>query len=140
MLEKHGKALVIYGTAHFYRTLDQDYLAGTGDDNDIVKALDIDYSGRIFVVIPMGWLDRPRPVAVDMAPNYQKFDRALKTQVRPVLVPLQRQPFRDFSVEEFLGRTVTTCRGPNGCISAFKGSSLTLGQMGNASIYYGGSE
>jgi len=140
VLEKHGKALVIYGAAHFYRTVDKDYFASTGDDNDIVKTLDIDYPGRAFVVIPIGSLNRPRPVAVDMAPDYQKFDRALKTQVRPVLVPLQRLPFRDFSVEEFLGRTVTTCRGPNGCVSAFKGSSLTLGQMGDASIYYGGSE
>jgi hypothetical protein len=138
VLEKHGKALVIYGAAHFYRALDKDYLAGTGDDNDIVKALDIDYPGRTFVVIPIGWLDRPRPVAVDMAPDDKKFDRALKAQTRPVLVPLQRLPFRDFSVEEFLGRTVTTCRGPNGCVSAFKGSTLTLGQMADACIYYGG--
>jgi hypothetical protein len=139
VLEKHGKALVIYGTAHFYRTLDKGYLASTGDDNDIVKTLDIDYPGRIFVVIPIGWLDRPRPVALDMAPDFGKFDRALKTQVRPVLVSLQRLPFRDFTVEEFLGRTVITCRGSNGCVSAFRGSTLTLGQMGDACIYYGGS-
>jgi hypothetical protein len=138
-LQKHGKALVIYGAAHFYRTLDKDYLASTGDDNDLVKTLDIDYPGRTFVVIPIGWLDRPRPVAVDMAPDYQKFDRALKTQVRPVLLPLQRLPFRDFTVEEFLGRTVTTCRGSNACVSAFKGSTLTLGQMADALIYFGGS-
>ncbi len=138
VLRKHGKALVIYGTAHFYRTLDKDYLASTGDDNGIVRTFDIDDPGRTFVVIPIGWLDRPRPVAVDTAPDYQKFDRALKTQVRPVMVSLQRQPFRDFKVEEFLGRTVTTCRGPNGCVSAFKGSTLTLGQMGDACIYFGG--
>jgi hypothetical protein len=138
VLQKHGKALVIYGAAHFYRTLDKDYVASTGDNNDIVKTLDIDYPGRIFVAIPIGWLDRPRPVAVDSQPDYQKFDRALKTQVRPVLVPLQRLPFRDFNVEEFLGRTVITCRGSNGCVSAFKGSTLTLGQMGDACIYFGG--
>jgi hypothetical protein len=35
----------------------------------------------------------------------------LKTPVCPVLVSLQRLPFRDFSAEEFLGRTLTTCRG-----------------------------
>jgi hypothetical protein len=139
VLEKHGKALVIYGTAHFYRTLDKDYVASTDDDNDIVKMLDIDYPGRTLVVIPIGWLDRPRPVAADMTPDFQKFDRTLKTQVRPVLLPLQRLPFRDFTVEEFLGRTVTTCRGPNGCVSAFKGSTLTLGQMGDACLYYYGS-
>jgi len=140
VLKKHGKALVIFGAAHFYRTMDKNYLASTGDNNDIVKTLEIDDPGRTFAVIPIGRLDRPRPVAVDMTPDYQKFDRALKTQVRPVLVSLQRLPFREFSVEEFLGRTVTTCRGPNGCVSAFKGSTLTLGQMADALIYFGGSD
>jgi hypothetical protein len=46
-------------------------------------------------------------------------------------------PFRDFSAEEFLGRTVTTCDA-RGCMSAFKGSALTLGQMADACIYVGG--
>ena len=41
-----------------------------------------------------------RPVKVDVDPDYQKFDRALKTQVRPVLVPFERLPFRDFTAEE----------------------------------------
>jgi len=41
-------------------------------------------------------------------PDFRKFDRALKTPVRPVLLPLQRLPFRDFTAEEFLGRTLTT--------------------------------
>ena len=138
VLEKHGKALVIYGTAHFYRSLTKDYLESMGDDTGIVKKLDIDYPGRTFVVIPVGRLNRPRPVAVDTEPDYQKFDRALKTQVRPVLVSLQRLPFRDFTVEEFLGRTLITCRGSDGCKSVFKGSTLTLGQMGDACIYFGG--
>jgi hypothetical protein len=137
VLQKHGKALVIYGAGHFYRTIDKAYTAATGDDNDIVKMLDVDYPGRTLAVISMGWLDRPRPVASDTAPDYQKFDRALKSQVRPVLVPLQRLPFRDFTVEEFLGRTIITCRGPNGCVSAFQGSTVTLGQMGDACIYFG---
>ncbi len=140
LLKKHRKVLVIYGAAHLYRTIDENYLAATGDNNDITKTLESDYAGRTFVVIPMGRLDRPRPVAVDMVPDYQKFDRALKTPVRPVLVSLQRLPFREFSVEEFLGRTVTTCRGPNGCVSAFKGSTLNLGQMADALIYFGGSD
>jgi hypothetical protein len=139
-LNRHRKVLVIYGAAHFYRTIDANYLAATGDNNDITKTLETDYPGRIFVVIPIGKLDRPRPVAVDMVPDYQEFDRALRTSVRPVLVSLQRLPFRDLSVEEFLGRTVTTCRGPNGCISAFKGSTLTLGQLADALIYFGGSD
>ena len=75
-----------------------------------------------------------------MVPDYKEFDHALKTSVRPVLVSLQRLPFRDFSVEEFLGRTVTTCRGPNGCVSAFKGRTLTLGRLADALVYFGGSD
>jgi hypothetical protein len=84
-----------------------------------------------------GYTNRPPAVKVDIDPDYQKFDRALKTHLRPVLVPLQCLPFRDFSVEEFLGRTVTSCRGLSG-VSAFKGSTLILGQMADASVYVGG--
>ena len=86
-----------------------------------------------------GRLDPPHGVTGDIAPDYQKFDRALKTQARPVLVPLHRPPFRDFTTEEFLGRTLTTCRGPGRCVSAFKGSTLTLGHMADACVYFGGS-
>lgn len=139
-LKKQEKALVIFGAAHFYRTMDENYLASTGDNDNIVKTLEKDYPGRTFVVIPIGRLDKPRPVAIDLTPDYQKFDLALKSQVRPVLVPAQALPFRSFSVEEFLGRSVTTCRGPNGCASAFKGSTLTLGQMADALVYFGGSD
>jgi hypothetical protein len=110
-----------------------------GDDIEIVRMLEIDYPGRTFVVIPVGALDRPAAVNMDIDPDYSKFDRALTTQVRPVLVPLQRLPFREFTAEEFLGRTVTTCRGPGGCVSAFKGSTLSLGQMADACVYVGGS-
>ena len=137
MLQRHGKALVIYGAAHFYRNMDSDYLSSLGDDIGIARMLEIDYPGRTFVVIPVGALDRPPAVKVDIDPDYSKFDRALTTQVRPVLVPLQRLPFRDFTVEEFLGRTVTTCRAAGGCVSAFKGSTLTLGQMADACVYVG---
>jgi len=59
-------------------------------------------------------------------------------QVRPVLVSPQRLPFRNFSAEEFFGRTLTTCRGAGGCVSVFQGNSLTLGQMVDACIYVGG--
>ena len=58
--------------------------------------------------------------------------------MRPVLVSLQRLPFRDFTAEEFFGRTLTTCRGAGGCVSVFQGSSLTLGQMADACVYVGG--
>jgi hypothetical protein len=139
VLQKHGKALVIYGAAHFYRALPPDYLASMGEDVGIVTTLERDYPGQVLSVIRIGWLDRSRPVAVDVPPDVQKFDRAIKTPVRPVLLSLKQPPFQDFKVAEFLGRTVTTCRPPGGCRSAFKGSTLTLGQFADACVDYGGS-
>jgi hypothetical protein len=138
VLQKQGKALVIYGAAHFYRTFTRDYISSMGADIGLARLLEINYPGRTLVVIPVGQLNRPRAVVVDTDPDYQKFDRALKTQVRPVLLPLQRLPFRNFTAEEFLGRTLTTCRGPGGCVSVFKGSTLALGQMADACVYFGG--
>jgi hypothetical protein len=138
VLQKHGKALVIYGAAHFYRTMTEDYLSSMGQDIGIARMLEIDYPGRTFVVIPIGRLDIPPGATLPVNPDYQKFDRALKTQVRPVLVSLQRLPFRDFTAEEFLGNGVFSCRGPGGCVSIFKGSTLTLGQMADACIYLSG--
>jgi len=140
LLQKHGKALVIFGAAHFYRTLPAAFLSSMGSDVGLARAMEINFPGRTFVVLPVGRLDRPGAVAADVGPDFQKFDRALKTPVRPVLVSLQRLPFRDFSAEEFLGRTLTTCRGAGGCVSAFKGSTITLGQMADACFYVGGSD
>jgi hypothetical protein len=140
VLQKHGKALVIYGAAHFYRSLPPQYAASLGEDIGIVTILEKDYPGRILSVIRIGWLDRPRGVAMDVAPDFQKFDRAIKTTVRPVMLSLKQTLFQDFSVEEFLGRTVATCLPPGGCRSAFKGSTLTLGQFADACVYFGGSE
>ena len=138
VLQKQGKALVVYGAAHFYRTLDADYLSSMGADIGIVKMLEADYPGRTFAVIPVGGrVDLPPGVALRVHPDYQKFDRALKTPVRPVLVPLQRLPFRDFTAEEFIGSHVLTCRGAGGCRSIFQGSKLTLGQMADACVYVG---
>jgi hypothetical protein len=138
VLQKHGKALMIYGAAHFYLTGPPDYLASMGDDIGLARRLDIDYPGRWFAVIPVGGLDRPSAVKeADVDPDYQKFDRALKTQLRPILISLQRLPFRDSTAEDFLGRTLTTCRGAGGCRSVFKGSTLTLGQMADACVYIG---
>jgi len=88
------------------------------------------------VVIPVGRLDPPRGVTRGIDPDFQKFDRALKTQVRPVLVSLQRLPFRDFTAEEFLGRTLTTCR------SALRTSlpplPFALSRYAQACVYVGG--
>ena len=138
VLQKQGKALVIYGAAHFYRTAPtKEYLSSMGPDIGIVRMLEIDYPGRTFAVIPVGyrWALPPGGTA-RIDPDYRKFDRALKTKVRPVLVPLQRLPFRDFTAEEF-GGLLLNCRGPGGCVSVFKGSTLALGQMADAVVYVG---
>jgi hypothetical protein len=137
-LQKHGKALTIFGAAHFYRTLPEEILSSMGDDIGMARTLETEFPSRTFVVIPVAPLDLPRGVTGGIAPDFHRFDHALKTSVRPVLVSLQRLPFRDFSAEEFLGRTMTTCRGAGGCVSAFKGSALTLGQMADACVYVGG--
>jgi len=137
VLQEHGKALVIYGAAHLYRTEGDagDFLTAAG--GGITKNLEVDYPGRTFVVIPVGGpLNAPEITGPDVA-DYQKFDRALKTQVRPVLVSLKRSPFRDLTAEEFIGRKLLTCRGAGGCVSVFKGSTLTLGQMADACVYFG---
>jgi hypothetical protein len=139
VLQKHGKALLIYGSAHFYLAGPPDYFASMGGDIGLARRLDLDYPGRTFVVIPIGGLRRPPALKADSDPDYQKFDRTLQSQMRPVLVSLQRLPFRDFKAEEFLGRTLITCRGAGGCRSVFKGSPLTLGQMADACVYVGGS-
>ncbi len=138
VLQKHGKALVIYSAAHFYRTMPEAYLSSMGEDIGLARRLEIDLPGRTFLVIPVGPLAPPRAVTGGIDPDFQKFDRALKTQVRPVLVSLQRLPFRDFTAKEFLGRTLTTCRGTGGCRSMFQGSSITLGQTADACVYVGG--
>jgi hypothetical protein len=139
VLAKHGKALLVYGAAHFYLNGPADYYASTGGDVGLARRLDIDYPGRTLTVIPIGDLPRPSAVKVDVPPDYGRFDRALKTSARPVLVSLQRLPFRDFTAEEFLGRTLTTCRPGGVCRSVFKGSTLTLGQMADATVYVGSS-
>lgn len=139
VLEKKGKALVVYGAVHFYRTMDEAYLSSMGKDVGIVRMLESEYPGRTFSVIPFGGeLNVPPGIKADVVPDYRKFDRALRTPVRPVLVPLRRLPFRDFTAEEFLGLTLITCRGLGGCVSVFKGSRLTLGDMADAGVYFGG--
>ncbi len=114
---------------HFYRTFPRNTLCSMGDDIGIARTLEIDFPGRTLVVIPVGRLDPPREVTEGLI-RLAKFDPRFKTQVRPVLVSLQRLPFRDFTAEEFVGRTLTTCRGAGGCVSVFQGSSLTPGQDG----------
>jgi hypothetical protein len=128
VLEKHGKALVIYGAAHFYRREVNQILFANG--GGITKLLEADYPGRTFVVLPVA----------GPGGGFAKFEHALTTRVRPVMVSLQRPPFRDFTAQEFLGGRMLNCLGarsvPDGCVSAFQGSGATLGQLADACIYW----
>ncbi|HVZ20139.1 MAG TPA: hypothetical protein VG871_03705 [Vicinamibacterales bacterium] len=137
VLQKHQKALVVYGAAHFYRTLPKGYLASMGTDTGLVRRLDAEFPGRTVVVIPVGGPAARLPGVTIAAPDYRKFDRALHTTTRPVLVPLQRVPFRDLSADEFLGPGLLSCQPPGGCRSAFTGSRITLGQVADAAVYFG---
>jgi hypothetical protein len=61
---------VIYGAAHFYRTMPGDYLSNMGQDVGIARMLEIDYPGRTFVVIPLGGrLDIPPGATVRIDPD-----------------------------------------------------------------------
>jgi hypothetical protein len=138
VLRKHGKALVIYGAAHFFRTEgDVSDVFNDGGQGTMVMKLEVDYPGRTFVVLPVGGPPTHAAISGPDRADYRKFDRALKTKVRPVLVPLGRSPFRDFTAEEFIGRKLLTGRGGHGLVSVFKGSTLTLGQLADACVYFG---
>jgi hypothetical protein len=132
VLRKQGKALVIYGHAHFWRAAPK-RPGGFIDDSraiGFVRMLDSSYPGRTFAVIPVGG---PNRRARPPIPDYQAFDGALKTQMRPVLVSLQRSPFGDFRAGDFLSADVVTMSGG----SIFEGSTLTLREMADAAVYFG---
>lgn len=62
MLEKHGKALVIYGYSHFWRSSPPIMLGRSGGiATGIVRMLEMDYPGRTVAVIPVGAPKRPLP-------------------------------------------------------------------------------
>jgi hypothetical protein len=102
VLKTHGKALVIYGAGHLLR-------ARVDPIARITQRLETGYPGQTFVVITAGG---PHP-------EYQEFERALKTRERPVLVSFGKPPFRDLLV------------------GAFPGLGLTLGQIADACVYFG---
>ncbi len=102
VLKTHGKALVIYGAGHLLRAVPDPI-------SRLTKLLDTRSPHSTFVVISAGG---PRPES-------QEFERALKTQARPVLVPLGKPPFRDMVV------------------GAFPGLGLTLGQIADSCVYFG---
>jgi hypothetical protein len=121
VLQKHGKALVIYGAGHFWR-------AGPDGPGGFIDR----YPGRTLAVIPLGGQRQGR-MSPRQVPDYQQFERALKTPVRPVLVSLQRLPFRDFKAGDFLSGDIVTASGG----SIWNGSTTTLGQMADACVYFG---
>ena len=156
VLEKHGKALVIYGYSHFWRAEPPEMLRRDGGvETGIVRMLEKDHPGRTVAVIPVGNPPSRWP-SQNAKADYSRFDRAIKTPVRPVLISLQRSPFRDFPAEEF-GGDVVVCGGTGGvpkqpkgkipsapvvkasgpCVSVFQGSSVTLGQLADAVVYFG---
>jgi uncharacterized iron-regulated protein len=102
VLKTQGKALVIYGSGHLLRAVPDPIPR-------LTKLLDTNYPGSTFVVITGGG---PHPES-------QQFERALKTSVRPVLVPFGTPPFRDVKV------------------GAFSGLGLTQGQIADACVYFG---
>ncbi|MGH9666162.1 MAG: hypothetical protein ACRD9L_17185, partial [Bryobacteraceae bacterium] len=123
MLQEHGKALPIYGPGHLFRTQDKiDFLPAVG--GGITRTLEQDYAGRIFVVITSG----------GPSTEYEKFERTLKTPMRPVLVSLKRLPFRDFTADEFLGSKLLKKLTDGRVVSVFQGSGLTLGQLADAYV------
>jgi hypothetical protein len=137
VLQKHEKALVIYGAAHFYRAAPAAYLGSMGQDVGIARMLEVAYPDRTLVVIPVGGRMELAPGITMPAPPYAKFDRAITTSQRPVLLSLQRSPFRDLKAEEFLGGKLLACSGPGVCRSVFMGSPLTLEQIADACVYFG---
>jgi hypothetical protein len=113
VLNKGSKALIIYGSGHLDRT------------GGITRALQSSHPGRIFVVDTLG----------GPYPEYQQFERTLKSPVRPVLVSLRRTPFQDFSANEFLGRGGIMRLG--GVEVPVYPPGLTLGHVGDACVYLG---
>jgi uncharacterized iron-regulated protein len=102
VLKAHGKALLIYGSGHLLRAVPDPIPR-------LTRQLDTGYPGSTFVVITAGG---PHPES-------QEFERMLKTQTRPVLVPFGKPPFRDMPVR------------------AFAGLGLTQGQIADACVYFG---
>ena len=77
VFQKQGKALLVFGAAHFYLTGPEDYLSSMGDDVGLARRLDRDHPGRTFVVIPVGGLARPPAVKADVDPPTFRSSTAL---------------------------------------------------------------
>jgi len=95
VLKTHAKALLIYGAGHLLHGV-------PGPIPRITNLLDAAYPGSTFVVITAV----PRP-------EYQEFERALKTTARPVLVSLGKPPFRDLPAGQRADAFVYFGTGPD---------------------------
>lgn len=84
VLEKHSKALVIYGAAHFYRMFPKEYLSTMGDDMGLIRRFEMSFPGRAFVVLPIGYLDRPSAIKkTDIVPDFKKIRHSFKNAGTP---------------------------------------------------------
>lgn len=107
VLDQGGKALVLYGGGHLDRF------------SGIPILVQATHPGRMFVVDAMGGTD----------PGCLKFESAMKSPVRPVLVSLRRLPFRDFRVADV--------PGPPRLSTLVLDGEQSLGQLVDACIYLG---
>ena len=71
------------------------------------------------------------------SPEYETFERALKTLVRPVLVGFDRLPFRGFTAEEFVGSKLLKRLANGRLVSVFQGSGLSFGSAGGCLRLFG---
>lgn len=118
LLDQGEKALVIFGNGHL------DYREG-----NIARSIQSSHPGHMFVVLVHGGPD----------PLWEKFESALSETRRPILISWQREPFRGFSAEQFLGHGgKIEVDGVWVDIVQFQG--LVLQQMADACIYLGMSE
>jgi hypothetical protein len=107
-----GKALVIFGGFHLFRPQFPKAVAGTGRP------------GRVFVVGTMG----------GPGPAYDKFEKALRSQQRPVLVSLRGTPEAAFTLNQFSWGARRFVQGKGVPLFA---PNLTLGDREDACVYFG---
>lgn len=129
VLEKSEKVLAVFGAGRFFRTRVGQYPLPPSI-GEVSKSLDTHYPGRTFVVVTLGGSD----------PRYESFERALQTSLRPVLVPLQQSPFREFAAEDFLGPKISRGLPGGGIEYIFQGSGVPLGDTADAAFYSGTDE
>lgn len=112
VLQKHEKALVIYGAGHIWR------------GNTFVKApnlvslLDKSFPGRIYTVFRIGGI----------YPNTEKLEKLIGDPTRPILLSLKGTSVGALSANEFIGRDIPVHLFPE---------DFHLGQVADAVVYSG---